>query len=454
MAAEAKNPQKILPQAVFGTVAIVTVFYVLSSLALVGMQNYADIDTESGFSVAFSDRNMQWASIVVAAGELITLPIVVLISFLAQPRLQYAMSVDGLLPPVFKELDQYGNLRKSMIITGFVLVLVAIFVPFTYLDDMISAGVLISFNLTNSSLIVIRKQHPSDTNYTLIHVVLYNITAFTASLLYTYVDLTSDWLVLPIIFTLFTCYFMFQIHSECIETHDSDADTQYRVPYMPFTPLIGIFLNYYLITQLSFIGFCMILGYIGVAITYYLYYGLAHSIGNKNYWADILLESSALHSSNNNNGDRVRDRVRDRIRDTSGSGLGMRRIEEEEDEETSLKYENDIHVCASGSNSGINSNISSSSVSSSSRGGQYEMSNTNITNTTNTNSGVYHRNTNTNSSSYETSVTHTPLHQQDFNTTSTNNTNSNSTNVTDIDTSTFGVESDDEPRSNSDSNLL
>ena len=100
------------------------------------------------------------------------------------------------------------------------------------------------------------------------------------------------------------------------------------------------------------------------------------------------------------------------------------------------------------------SSSSSSSGSSSSRGGQYEMSNTNITNTTNTNSGVYHRNTNTNSSSYETSVTHTPLHQQDFNTTSTNNTNTNSTNVTDIDTSTFGVESDDEPRSNSDSNLL
>ena len=37
---------------------------------------------------------------MVSAGEIITLPLVVLISFLAQPRLQYALAEDGLLPKV------------------------------------------------------------------------------------------------------------------------------------------------------------------------------------------------------------------------------------------------------------------------------------------------------------------------------------------------------------------
>jgi hypothetical protein len=35
--------------------------------------------------------------------------------------------------------------------------LVAVFIPFKYLDDTISAGVLLSFNLTNSSLVIVRK---------------------------------------------------------------------------------------------------------------------------------------------------------------------------------------------------------------------------------------------------------------------------------------------------------
>ena len=40
MGSEAKDPKKNLPRAVVGVLAIVTVLYVLASLALVGMQNY------------------------------------------------------------------------------------------------------------------------------------------------------------------------------------------------------------------------------------------------------------------------------------------------------------------------------------------------------------------------------------------------------------------------------
>ena len=40
LGSEAINPKKNLPRAVVGVLAIVTVLYVLASLALVGMQNY------------------------------------------------------------------------------------------------------------------------------------------------------------------------------------------------------------------------------------------------------------------------------------------------------------------------------------------------------------------------------------------------------------------------------
>eukprot|EP01035_Chromulina_nebulosa_P018395 gene18395-24096_t len=113
MAAEAKDPQRVLPQAVLGTIAIVTVFYTLAALALIGMQNYQSIDSDSGFSNAFSNNNWLWAGQLVAVGEIVTLPLVVLVSFLAQPRLLYALSEDGLLSKRFSDLDSRDSNSTS-----------------------------------------------------------------------------------------------------------------------------------------------------------------------------------------------------------------------------------------------------------------------------------------------------------------------------------------------------
>lgn len=70
-------------------------------------------------------RDWYWAQHIVAVGEIVTLPLVVLISFLAQPRLQYALAEDGLLPKIFSETDGHGNLRKGIIISGILCILVA-----------------------------------------------------------------------------------------------------------------------------------------------------------------------------------------------------------------------------------------------------------------------------------------------------------------------------------------
>lgn len=104
---------------------------------------YDQIDTDSGFSDAFKDRGQRWAQQLVAVGEIVTLPLVVLISFLAQPRLMYAMAEDGLIPKVkeinlftyttclhlllqlFGEVNSSGNLSKGILVSGAVCTLVA-----------------------------------------------------------------------------------------------------------------------------------------------------------------------------------------------------------------------------------------------------------------------------------------------------------------------------------------
>lgn len=74
MASEAKNPTD-LPRAILWTLAIVTIFYALASISLVGMLPFEEISATSGFPDAFAARGYVWASQITAAGEVITLPV-------------------------------------------------------------------------------------------------------------------------------------------------------------------------------------------------------------------------------------------------------------------------------------------------------------------------------------------------------------------------------------------
>jgi amino acid transporter len=76
------------------------------------------------------------------------------------------MSKDHLLPEIFSQIDRHGNLSHGIIISGIICTIIAIFIPFIYLNDVISAGVLFSFNLTNSSLIIIRRGDLHSPSYT------------------------------------------------------------------------------------------------------------------------------------------------------------------------------------------------------------------------------------------------------------------------------------------------
>ncbi len=59
----------------------------------------------------------------------------VLVTIMAQPRLNYTMSMDGVLPAAFAEVDEEGNLKRGTKITGTVMIVIATLVPFAYLGE-------------------------------------------------------------------------------------------------------------------------------------------------------------------------------------------------------------------------------------------------------------------------------------------------------------------------------
>jgi amino acid transporter len=306
LAGEAIDPQKNMPLSIVWTLGLVTLLYVAASLALTGMQPYQDISGVSGFPVAFDSRGYDWAAQISAFGEVFTLPIVVLISVMAQPRLQYAMAMDGLLPPIFAKVDKMGNLWHGTVISGIIMTIIAAFIPFTHLNDMVSAGILVAFSMTNASLILMRYESPINSNKDgLVEKCLgwFNLCSVTFSIGMTHywdsffgkiVVVLSAFMVLRSVYDLrFTCTPAALFGGRNRKSFPGDlsrdlsaGSVYFKTPLLPYIPCLGMFVNWYLVAQLELFSIGLLLGFIGVVAIYYFAYASRHSVGNNGGWKE------------------------------------------------------------------------------------------------------------------------------------------------------------------------
>jgi len=284
VAGEAKSPNLNLPRSVMITLVLVTVLYIAAAVALTGMQHYTEISPESGFPEAFKARGVMWAAQLTAAGEICTLPVVVLISVILQPRLQYALARDELLPPMFCEVDAGGNIKKGTIVAGSLMTLIATFVPFEDLDDFVSAGILVAFTVTNSSLIVMRRESPTYRPRLLGQL----LVAFNAVSLGMCITFVHGWgfawgkllaLILAALVALtWGLIKMFCPSSAVFGGNRPIASTwaegveYFRTPFVPLIPCLGTIFNAYLIAQLDMSGILLLLLYFVISTAFYFYY--------------------------------------------------------------------------------------------------------------------------------------------------------------------------------------
>jgi APA family basic amino acid/polyamine antiporter len=281
IAGEALNPQRDMPRAVLCTLSIVAILYVMAALALTGMQPHEQINDESAFPDAFRYNHVEWAAQIAAAGEVVTLPVVVLISSMAQPRLQLALANDGLLPGIFGRVDASGNLRMGTLISGSAMTLIATFVPFQYLDDLISAGILVAFSMTNACLILMRCDSPIDRpNFLINGLLTYSFLCFMTGLLLSHTDslvgsaLSISFLVAT---TGTALYISFKCPRSAIfggsmnaESHPVEDGANFEAPGVPLLPCFGIFVNFKLISELDGSGLVFLLVYLGLAAGLYI----------------------------------------------------------------------------------------------------------------------------------------------------------------------------------------
>ncbi|WP_336712179.1 APC family permease [Arthrobacter sp. USHLN218] len=162
-AEEVRNPQKTLPRGIFGGLAIVTVLYILVTLALTGMVSYTDLAAadEASLATAFINVGADWAAQVISIGILIGLTTVIMVLLLGLARVVFAMSRDGLLPRWLSHTTERRRTpARVQIVAGALVALVAGFTNVDVLEEMINIGTLSAFVLVSIGIVVLRKKRP------------------------------------------------------------------------------------------------------------------------------------------------------------------------------------------------------------------------------------------------------------------------------------------------------
>lgn len=220
-AEETRNPQKAVPRGILGSLAIVTVLYVAVSLILTGMVSYTELSGDDAtLATAFALQGADWAQKVISIGALAGLTTVVMVMFLGQTRVLFAMARDGLMPrPLANTSKKTGTPVRLTILVGVACSLLAGFVEFGTLEEMVNIGTLFAFVMVSAGVLVLRRTRP-------------------------------------------------------------DLERGFRVPLVPLVPILAVLASLWLMINLSVETWVRFLVWMAIGLLVYFAYGRRHSLLN------------------------------------------------------------------------------------------------------------------------------------------------------------------------------
>jgi amino acid transporter len=277
-AEECKDPQRDLPRAMFYSLLICTVLYVLIVLILTGMVKSDTLAVGDPLAMVFKAVGLSAFSKVVAVSAVVATASVFLVFQLGQPRIWMTMSRDGLLPSKFAEIHpKYKTPGFSTIVAGLVVAIPSLFLNLDEVADLCSLGTLFAFAIVCAGVLHMDESGESKG-------AKYKVRYFNSRI----------WL--PITMVLFGIL-MFRLSPNWLDDfiHPSATDWVDKLPlyvYGPvflgicfyavwrqwsIVPVIGMLLNLFMMTQVKSVswgrfGIWMLLGFL-----IYFLYGKAHS---------------------------------------------------------------------------------------------------------------------------------------------------------------------------------
>jgi len=298
LAGEVKNPKRDMPIGVVGTLFIATALYIAAVLVLTGMVPLSEINKDAPLAAAFHTVGASWAAHVVAIGSITTLTATTLTSLMGQPRIFYQMASDGLLFRFMLKLSSKKIPYIATLVTAILAAILAAVLNLDVLSDMISIGTLLAFTVVCGGIIVLRYTPEEPTGdsrvwgqdgygivwgrfpfvekiaritgkFLVLDIFLWAIIAFVFAIMYR--NEINPFLYLILVpFALIPFLTLHTLRPQSIPN-------TFVCPMVPIVPLIGMFVNIFILSQKEIPGviyFCIWL--VGGIIIYFAY-GFWHS---------------------------------------------------------------------------------------------------------------------------------------------------------------------------------
>ncbi len=222
-AEEAKNPGKDMPFGIVMSLLICTVLYIALSIVMTGMAPWKTLGTAEPLITALAHAEgppalLNFSRFIIALGAVIAMGSVLLVFQLGQPRIFFSMSRDGLLPPVLAKVHpRFRTPYVGTILTGVFVAVFAAFANIAEVVDLTNIGTLFAFVLVSAGVIALRRLEP-------------------------------------------------------------DRPRPFRVPGVPYTPLISIAACAYLMFQLPGVTWIRFAIWLVLGLVFYFFYGYRHSV--------------------------------------------------------------------------------------------------------------------------------------------------------------------------------
>ncbi|XP_008548797.1 cationic amino acid transporter 2 [Microplitis demolitor] len=318
---EAKNPQKTIPLAIVISLAVIFAAYFSISTVLTMMWPYYDQDSEAPLPYVF--QQIGWPSIkwIVNLGAVSALCTNLLGSMFPLPRILYAMGSDGVM---FKFLAQVHDKTRTPIfgtlVSGIFIGLMTLMFNLEQLIDMMSIGTLLAYTIVAISVLVLRYQKanqgvkismntipeerpspldycrqifnvdnqtvPSDFSSEISSwgIVIFASAAFIFGLIFNCVHFDDSAInvflyVILILIGIILIVTVFAISRQPIDP----IKLAFKVPLVPFSPCLSIFINLFLMLQLDVFTWIRFAVWMVIGFCIYFFYGMKNSLqGQKN----------------------------------------------------------------------------------------------------------------------------------------------------------------------------
>jgi basic amino acid/polyamine antiporter, APA family len=160
-AEEVKDPQRDLPIGILSSLIICSVLYIAVTAVLTGIVPYHLLNVKNPVAFGLQYIHQDWAAGFISLGAIIGITTVLMVLIYGQTRLIYAISRDGLLPKALSVVHPKTQTPvRSSWVTGTIVSVIAGLVPLSNLADLTSIGTLFAFISVSIGILILRKTQP------------------------------------------------------------------------------------------------------------------------------------------------------------------------------------------------------------------------------------------------------------------------------------------------------